>query len=252
MHKSRFFVPGIFLSLLFITLIVVIGNYAFASLTFDNTSATSDAGLTLSGATGSNITVGSATHTGTITLGNSTSGDTISIGNAVNTGAQVLNIANGASGADSTVNILGGVATTGTQTLNLGTGASAKTVNIGNTTGASTLNLLAGSGGIALDKGTLTVSGTGNTYTLNKTSGIVTYNAASTAINASAAVTVVINDDRIKSNSIIMPSYCSAQDAGVVFYSTYTTTNGSMTVSLWNVGGANQTHAFNLCFVVTN
>ena len=89
----------------------------------------------------------------TLNIGGGVSGNTISIGNGVNTSAQIVNISAGASGANSTVNILSGVGTAGTQTLNLGTGASAKTINIGNQTGATALTLDSGTGAISIGTG---------------------------------------------------------------------------------------------------
>lgn len=96
------------------------------------------------------ITLGLATMTGAITLGRSTAGQTINIGNGINVGAQVINMAAGASGANSTVNILSGNGTAGTQTLNvmsgtragvvnIGTGAAAHVVTVGNNTAGSSV-----------------------------------------------------------------------------------------------------------------
>jgi len=83
----------------------------------------------------------------TINVGAGVDGNTISLGNGINTSAQVINFANGASGADSTVNILSGNGTAGTQTLNvlggtragalnLGTGAAAHAITIGSSSAA--------------------------------------------------------------------------------------------------------------------
>lgn len=76
--------------------------------------------MTLTGATTTQIFIGSTTQTGLITLGRSTAGQDIDIGSAINASAQVIDIANGASAANSTVRILSGTGTAGAGTLALG------------------------------------------------------------------------------------------------------------------------------------
>lgn len=89
---------------------------AFAALTVGSTSVTSDAGLTLSGAVGSAITLGSTattgaitiggtTQTGTITVGRSTGSHTIEIGSVPISGSQTIRIAHGNNGASSNSNV---------------------------------------------------------------------------------------------------------------------------------------------------
>ena len=79
--------------------------------------------FSLAGAATSTMTIGSVAQTGTITLGRSTAGQQINISGAINTGAQIVEIANGASAADTTVRIMSGNATAGTQLLNLAPGS---------------------------------------------------------------------------------------------------------------------------------
>lgn len=159
-------------------------------------------GFSLASAATGTIAIGSAAQTGTITLGQSTAGQTINVGAAVNVGAQVINLASGASGANSTVNILSGNGTAGTQTLNvltgtragalnLATGAAAHAIAIGSASaGAVTVDTAAG---ISLDAATasnFTVTGAGIDLTLASVGGSVAINgseAAATAISLTAS-----------------------------------------------------------------
>lgn len=106
------------------------------------------------------VNIGAATQTGQITIGKSTAagGQTISVGDAINTGAQVISLAGGASGANSTVDIMNGNATAGVQVVNISAGAPgvSSTVNVlsGNATGGTqTLNLCTGTGGYTIHVG---------------------------------------------------------------------------------------------------
>ena len=84
---------------------------------------TAQTGTMKFGSSSGNYTVNLGDSTGagvaTVNIGSGVNGNTISIGNGINTGAQIINIAGGAAGANSTVNVLSGNATLGTQTLNL-------------------------------------------------------------------------------------------------------------------------------------
>jgi hypothetical protein len=112
------------------------------------------------------VAIANSTGVKTINIGSGVSGNTISLGNGANTVAQVINLAGGASGANSTVNILSGNKTAGVSTLNLGTGTGAKVVHIadgaganvvtlGSTNGASQTNIQAGTLGLNLGAGGL-------------------------------------------------------------------------------------------------
>jgi len=137
------------------------------------------------------ITLGGATNTGTLTLGASTAagGQTINVGNAINTGAQVINLAGGASAADSTVNVLSGNATAGTITLNLATGNRAKTVNVATGIDGNTVNVATG---VNTTAQTVNIS-TGNSganSTVNILTGTGTAGAATLAMASNPRVTV--------------------------------------------------------------
>ena len=139
-----------------------LGNSAAAHV-IDIGSTTGAASLSLLAGTGNmdfdgnvatTYTMGNAAQTGTITIGSSSTtstlelaagagastvniakgigGNTVSIANGINTSAQTINLAGGASGANSTVNILSGNGSAGTQTLNMVSGTRAGVVNIGN------------------------------------------------------------------------------------------------------------------------
>ena len=78
------------------------------------------------------VTLGNGgTAAKTINIGNGIVGNTISVGNGANSSAQIINVAAGASAANSTVNILSGNGSAGTQTANILTGTRAGAVNIG-------------------------------------------------------------------------------------------------------------------------
>ena len=135
------------------------------------------------------LTLGGAANTGTLTLGRSTAGQTINCGAAINVGAQVVNIATGAAGADSTVSILSGNATAGTQTLNLGTGNRAKTIAIGDGIDGNTITM---GNGINTTAQTISIANgasAANT-TVNIMSGIGTAGAGTLAIGNNTRVTV--------------------------------------------------------------
>lgn len=183
MQKKSLFL-GALIGLL---VLVVSATAASAALTMDATSVSSDGALTASGAAASDITIGSAAHTGTIFLGLSTAGDTVSIANAVNAAAQVVNIANGASAADTTVNIMSGVGTAGAGVLAIGNNTRVTTIGLGNIAPAAARTFTIAGGNSAVDDtvniltgapslGTQTFSvfsgvATGGTQTLNLMTG---------------------------------------------------------------------------------
>lgn len=138
----------------------------------------------------------------TINVGNGVDGNTISVGNGINTSAQTVNIAGGASAANSTVNILSGNGSAGTQTLNMMTGTRAGAVNIG--TGAAAHVIAVGSAsagaitvdtaaGISLDAATasnFTVTGAAD-LSIISTAGSVIVNGGEAAADA---VRIVASD----------------------------------------------------------
>ena len=122
--------------------------------------------LLLDGATTTTITLGSVTQTGTITVGQSTAGENISIGSAINTGAQEIDIANGASGANSTVKILSGIGTAGAGVLQMANNTRVTTIDLGNIAPAATRTTTIGGGTVIVAAVTDTINvGTGGATT---------------------------------------------------------------------------------------
>lgn len=176
--------------------------------------------FTLTGAAATTMTIGQANQTGTITLGNSTAGNTVSINSGVNTGAQVVDIANGDTAEDSTVNILSGVGTAGAGVVNLANNtrvttvdiadiapAATRTVNVcgGDSSEDDTFNLLVGdpSGGTQTVN-ILTGTATGGTQAINLGTGAT---GVVTSIGASAGTvnidgTTLVNDSINQNTSI--------------------------------------------------
>ncbi len=142
--------------------------------------------MTISPSTGAQtVNIANADGVKTINVGSGVSGNTISVGNGINTGAQIINVAGGASAADSTVNVLSGNGSAGTQTcnvltgtragaLNLATGAAAHVIAVGSASaGAVTVDTAAG---ISLDSATtsnFTVTGAGADLNLLAVGGSV-------------------------------------------------------------------------------
>lgn len=149
-------------------------------------------------ATGNTQILGNNATASTVTIASGVGGNTVSINNAVNTSANVINLAAGAAAADSTVNILSGNGSAGTQTLNaltgtragalnLATGAAAHVVAVGSASaGAITVDTAAG---ISLDAATasnFTVTGAGADLTLASDGGSVKVNSTEDAAGAIA------------------------------------------------------------------
>lgn len=160
--------------------------------------------MTLSPSDGAQtVNIANADGAKTINVGAGVDGNTISLGNGANTSAQIINVAGGASAANSTVNILSGNGSAGTQTLNalsgnragalnLGTGAAAHVIAIGSSSaGAITVDTAAN---ISLDSATasnFTVTGAAD-LTLDSSAGSVNIDggeadAAAISIQASNA-----------------------------------------------------------------
>ena len=78
---------------------------AFAALTVGSTSVTSDAAITLNGAAGSSVLLGTAATTGGISMGTALTSGTIIIGGTAETGSITL----GRSSASNTINIGSGI-----------------------------------------------------------------------------------------------------------------------------------------------
>lgn len=201
------------------------------------TSQAANASTIGSGQTSGTIILGAAAGTGSITLGQATNatGQTISIASAAsNTGANIVNILNGATpGANTTLNIMGGAGTAGTQTfnvlasgatragaINIGTGAAAHVIAMGSSSaGAITVDTAAG---ISLDAATasnFTVTGSGIDLTLQSVGGsvsIASNEAVATAIgltasDAAGGITLIAGTNDINLTSIeVIQSLSSA------------------------------------------
>jgi hypothetical protein len=76
--------------------------------------------------------IGTAAQTGTTTIVSSTAANSVLIQNGINVGAQITSINNGATAANSTVNILSGVGTAGVGVLLLGDNKRVTTIDVGN------------------------------------------------------------------------------------------------------------------------
>jgi hypothetical protein len=115
---------------------------AFAALTIGSTSVTSDAGLTLSGAVGSAIALGSTATTGTLTIGGTTQTGAITVGNS--TGSQSVYIAGGTQASGSRNVYIGNNAAAGSSTIYIGSDISGtqSTINIGNNNSGRSVNQL--------------------------------------------------------------------------------------------------------------
>lgn len=171
---------------------------ALATLTVGSDALTASAGLTLNGAAGSDlllgsaavggaVTIGGATQTGTLTLGQSTATNTVLVGVGNLTGSSIgtYTFGNGTIGASATTNIhIGGNSTgSGTTTINIGSaqkfggtstvnisavqGASTDIVNIGHA--SNTLNLIGAVKVTSMTSGSVLFAGTGGAITQDNT-----------------------------------------------------------------------------------
>lgn len=116
------------------------------------------------------------TSSGNTTLATAVTATSATIANAANTGALVVQIANGASGANSEVDILSGVGTTGAGTLKMANNTRVTTIDLGNVAPAAarTTTVL---GGNAAVNDTLTIFGgapSANTQSLTVFGGVAT------------------------------------------------------------------------------
>lgn len=212
-----------------LTLTVLGSSVAYAALTINGTSVTSDAALTLTGAAASDITVGSTTAAGNIAIGGALTTGTLTLGKTTQTGITVIsgstsgantlfdNVAGGtiAIGAANTGGInIGNGATA--KTINIGTGAAVNTVVIGSTNTTSATSIQAGSGGIAItgvltatspvfvtpalgsatatsiNKLTITAPATSATLTIVNGGSLITAGAFATTLTSTAATNVTL------------------------------------------------------------
>ncbi|WP_018420475.1 DUF4214 domain-containing protein [Paraburkholderia tuberum] len=182
-----------------LTLVDASGGVAGNSgtLTLGDTTALSQAGLTIKGALGGDtifasgagdvITIGDATHTasGSFTIAANGLADTITVTNGASTNTTL--IAAAASGdtisVDAGSNTLGGVLSGGFISGSLGSG---DTINLGNTTGADTL-WVGGSSTVNLGTTATPFGGTANVVVTGDLTGGTSAAYAQTVINGAAA-----------------------------------------------------------------
>lgn len=121
------------------------------ALTFDTDVAAAAVTLTATtlSADGTDANIGitvTPKGTGTLSLADGTGGNNVTMGNGINTVAQTVSIANGASAADSDVNILSGVGTAGAATLSMANNTRVTTVDLADIAPAAarTINIAGG------------------------------------------------------------------------------------------------------------
>lgn len=162
----------------------------------------------LEGAVTSAMTIGSALQTGLITIGQSTAGQDISIGSAINVGAQEIDIANGASAANSTVKILSGIGTAGAGTLLLGNNTRVTVASLADVAPAASRTVTVGGGTITTavtdtidigPDGATTNAGATKTVNINTggvTLGSVLTNIATGAVTSGTHTTSIASGNR--------------------------------------------------------
>ena len=133
------------------------------------------------------------TSSGNTTLATAVSATSVTLANAANSGALVVQVANGANAANATVNILSGNATAGTQTLNVLGGTRAGVANIGTGAAAHTVNMLGSTGLLGFFGATAVTKRTQGAITNNVTAGgstgtIANYTDLTVYANDSAAI----------------------------------------------------------------
>lgn len=149
--------------------------------------------------------VGSATATcniangGTVAnvnIANGVSGNTVIMMGGINTSAQIMTLANGATAADSTVNILSGVGTAGAGVLNMANNPRVTTVDIGDVAPAAARTFTIAGGDQAQDDTVNILAGapSAGTQTFNLLSG--------TATGGTAAVNIATGGGAAKAVSI--------------------------------------------------
>jgi len=221
------------------------GNYSLdgvSTSTYSIGSSTTTGTITIGGVdqTG-NITLGSSSGTNNILIGNGTGVTTVSIANASVAGntvniastsnnvAQSVNISNGNSSANSTINLLSGAPSNGTQTFNLFTGVATggnqignimtgsggtKTLNIGasgvttSITGTTNLSSLTTNGALYLNSNTITSSALTNGQLLIGSTGTyprvgsITSNASTISVtNGAGTINIDINTSGVNTMS---------------------------------------------------
>lgn len=220
------------------------------TITLGSTAAQTGNFILAPGSGAQTITLGNNNGAKTINIGNGVSGNAISIGNGINTTAQTINIAGGASGANSTVDILSGNKTAGTSTLNLATGtgnkvvhiadsAGANTVTLGSTNTTSTTTINAGSGGVVVVSGGIAsvasiIAATGGSPRTNNVNvGQCIFSGFTTAVGAQE--TLVINNTKVTANSVVLVSVSNSDpNNGTMGVAGFFSSANTLTVQVQN------------------
>lgn len=155
------------------TTITIGAGLTTGAITIGNTGNTGT--LTLSNCTGTQqVDLANANGTKTINIGAGVDGNQIAIGNGINTTSQTISVGNGASGANSIVNILSGIGTAGAGTLALGNNTRVTTIGLGNIAPAAARTITV-CGGNGAQNDTFTLMGgnpSANAQTVNILSGV--------------------------------------------------------------------------------
>ena len=181
--------------------------------------------FSLDGVAGTTYTVGASTTTGTITIGGTAQTGTLTFGGG--TGAQIVNLATGA---------------TGVKTVHIADSAVANVVTLGSLTGAASLKLQSGTGGLSLATGATTaglvsvapLAGTvaaGGSDTLTANSRVVVgtftgyttasgdpqgFKIASSLITTSSAILVTVTNLNASGNNALMTIEGVVQSTGQI------------------------------------
>lgn len=172
--------------------------------------------VTITGATTAEIIIGSTTQTGLITLGRSTAGQDIDIGSAINVGAQIIDIANGASGANSDVRILSGTGTAGAATILLGNNPRVTVASLADVAPAASRTVTIGGGTVVVAAVTDTIDigpdgattnansvKTVNVNTGGVTTGQVLTNIASGTVTSGTHTTSIASGNRAAGTMLV-------------------------------------------------
>lgn len=166
--------------------------------------------FTLGGSDGAmTMNIANADGKKTINIGDGVDGNDIDIGNGINTSAQTIDIANAASAANSTVNILSGNGSAGTQTCNVLGGTRAGALNLA--TGAAAHVITVGSA----SAGAVTIDTAANISLDSATASNFTVTGAADLTLASSAGSVIINGEEAAADAIQLTSAAGGLSASV-------------------------------------
>ncbi len=125
------------------------------------------------------------------------------------------------------------------QVANLNDSSRYFTVSSTSTSIQTNLDLEGGSGSVVTDA-----------VTINAASGVIA-DTTDIAMSSTRAV-ITLTNSRITASSVVLVSGCSTPDSGAMLVAAAAPSAGSAALTVRNVGLANQTSDWKLCFVVTN